>query len=135
MQRRSFLSLLGLAPLATAASAATQLSTPSPPALPPEPWQEGPENLERWRRSPRHPLWESPDAELIPLITALRNNHRIQFFYSGGTAPGTQRTLTPGHLYTVTDFPGHYLSGYCHLRQAERTFLVSRMSQLTTLSV
>ena len=133
MHRRSFLSLIGLAPLATAASVGAHLTTPDPVPFPIEPWHEGPEALERWRRAPRQPVWESVLPELSPLIASLRKNQRLQFTYFGGATPGNQRVVTPGQLYTVTGFAGHYLAGYCHLREAERTFLVARMGAMQSL--
>lgn len=57
----------------------------------------------------------------------MRSNRPLRFRYHGGTIPAALREVTPGHLYTVEGFPGAYLSGYCHIRHAERTFLVSRI--------
>ncbi len=135
MHRRSFLSLIGLVPLATAVNATHQdnVSKAGPlpfKPLPVEPWRDDPDGLERWRRAVRQPVWESDIPELALLITCLNNEERVQFVYSSGFTPGELRVVTPGQLYTVAGFPGHYLSGYCHLREAERTFLVTRMSQL-----
>lgn len=133
MHRRSFLSLIGLAPLVTAVSATPHLVALEADPLPIEPWREGPETLERWRRAPRQPVWDSVLPELTPLIASLRKNQQIQFAYSGGTTPGSRRIITPGQLYAVNGFSGHYLSGYCHLRNAERTFLVARMRAVQAL--
>ncbi|MBE7538081.1 MAG: WYL domain-containing protein [Opitutaceae bacterium] len=133
MHRRSFLNFIGLVPLATATCVVANLKATETKPLPIEPWRDGPDTLERWRRAPRQPVWESDQPELSLLIEALRKNQRVQFSYFGGSALGDPRVVTPGHLYTVAGFPGHYLSGYCHLRDAERTFLVARMSEVDTL--
>ncbi|MBP7141846.1 MAG: WYL domain-containing protein [Opitutaceae bacterium] len=130
MHRRSFLSLIGLVPLATAVSAPPEDNIPKPGPLPVEPWHDDPDALERWRRAIRQPVWESGLPELALLISCLNTDERVQFVYCSGSTPGKLRVVTPGQLYTVAGFPGHYLTGYCHLRDAERTFLVSRMSHL-----
>lgn len=130
MHRRSFLSLISLVPLATAVSATSQDYTPKADPLPVEPWHDDPDALEHWRRAIRQPVWESDIPELALLISCLHADERVQFVYCSGSTPGELRTVTPGQLFTVAGFPGHYLSGYCHLRGAERTFLVARMSNL-----
>ena len=132
MHRRSFFTLISLVPLTIAARAATQDDTPKPDPLPVEPWLDGPDTLERWRRAQRQPVWESDVPELALLISCLRSSERVEFAYSSGSTPGQLRCVTPGQLYKVEGFPGYYLSGYCHLREAERTFLVARMSRLAS---
>lgn len=133
MHRRSFLSLIGLVPLTTAVNATHQDKALRTGPLPVEPWHDDPDGLERWRRAIRQPVWESDIPELALLISCLRADERVQFVYRSGSTPGILRVVTPGQLITVAGFPGYYLSGYCHLREAERTFLVARISQLALI--
>jgi len=97
-------------------------------AFPPEPWKErGEDALSRWRAAVRRPVVEGEGAELRRLAEAVRRGRRVRFCYWGGNESGERREIAPGMLYTVDGFEGVYLSGYCHTRGAERTFLVARM--------
>ena len=87
----------------------------------------GPEALARWHRAARRPVAGGDDPQVRALAAAARSNRRIRFRYYGGSTPGIEREVSPGLLFTAEGFPGVYFSGYCHLRRAERTFLVARM--------
>jgi predicted DNA-binding transcriptional regulator YafY len=138
MNRRSFLLRSTLAAVALATRAFTResdeegrrlprLPEAAKPVLPPEPWDEEAEELARWRRAPRLPVLDSTAPELSPLLLAIRTGGAVRFRYFGGSGFGAVREITPGLLFSVAGFPGTYVSGYCHVRRAERTFLVERM--------
>jgi len=80
-----------------------------------------------WLKAVRSPVFESDDPVLKNLIAAVLRQEPVEFCYWGGSEPGSERRVTPGLVFRVQDFPGHYLAGYCHLRQAERVFSVERM--------
>jgi hypothetical protein len=126
MLRRHFLAHLAWLPLGLWA-ADSRLPLRSADPLPPEPWAMGPEALARWRRAARRPVADSNDPQVHLLAAAVRSNQRIRFSYLGGSTPGAGREISPGLLFSAEGFPGVYLSGYCHARRAERTFLVARM--------
>ncbi len=126
MLRRRFLALLAWLPIGLRVVGRCAPVRAAEP-LPPEPWSMGPEALARWHRAPRRPVADSDDPQIRALAAAVRSNRRIRFRYLGGSTPGAGREVSPGFLFTAEGFPGVYFSGYCHLRRAERTFLVARM--------
>ncbi len=126
MQRRNFLHSLALFPLGFLGFNRQPPAVPKA-TLPPEPWELGPEAYAQWRRAPRRPMVADTAPLTRRLAQAIQANQALRFRYDGGSTPGMERRVTPGHLYTVEGFPGVYLSGYCHTRRAERTFLVARM--------
>ena len=82
------------------------------------------------------PLLEGVDAarvgeHLDALHDAVARQRRVDLSYSGGLGqpgPPVQRQVDPYGLYYRQG--NWYLVGYCHLRQAERTFNVTRMRTL-----
>lgn len=135
MNRRSFLLRAALGAFAIAARVLGQGGETSnrsvSAARPPEPWRtENADALSRWRAAVRRPVVEGEAAELRLLAEAVRRGRRVCFRYFGGSESGAAREVAPGLLYTVDGFDGVYLSGYCHARRAERTFLVARMGDL-----
>jgi predicted DNA-binding transcriptional regulator YafY len=72
-------------------------------------------------------VWESADLLQARLVQAIATGDGVEFDYDGGNEPGQRRRVSPGLLFTVDGYPGTYLAGYCHERQAERTFLVDRL--------
>ena len=116
--RRSFLvrlaGVLGISPIALSISRASDI----------EPWQRGPEWLEKWKRATREPVTESADTTLCRLVSAVENARAMDIVYYGGSTPGARRRISPGLCFRVQGFNGIYLSGYCHLRNAERVFRV-----------
>ena len=87
----------------------------------------GPEALARWRRAARRPMRQGDDPRLQALTAAVGSGRLVGFRYWGGSTPGAKREVSPGLLFTAEGFDGVYFSGYCHVRNAERTFLVARM--------
>jgi predicted DNA-binding transcriptional regulator YafY len=89
--------------------------------------ETSPDFLSSWKRSPRHPVFETSDPTLARLIEATQAGRDLVFRYFGGTTPGEVRHVSPGLVFRIQDFPATYLSGFCHTRQAERVFRVDRM--------
>jgi len=76
-------------------------------------------------------------AEHAPTLPPRSTHERSRSH--GGPAATTRifhlhRKLSDGKRFTVAGFPGDYLSGYCHLQEAERTFLVARMSEVAAVA-
>lgn len=128
MHRRHFLSTLVRFPAVFAFAVPARHAISLDPAdLPAEPWRSSPEELARWRRAARRPVMDGAEPLTRSLATAVRAGRRVRFRYHGGSTPGAPRDVSPGLLFTVEGFTGLYLSGYCHTRRAERTFLAARM--------
>jgi hypothetical protein len=131
--RRTFLALLTAAPIALLARARGERgeTSPEPRPTPPRaalaPWEGEPDLLARWRRAPRRLVLESAEPVAASLLAAIRAGETVEIIYDGGATPFTRRSVAPGALFEVEGFPGLYLSGYCHHRAAERTFLLSRL--------
>lgn len=159
MNRRHFLltSLLALPGLLAIASFATQ---PTPVAVPlpgsgassasavflPGGFEEN--TLEYWKRAPRIPItdWPSASVALEPvgapasdldgivrsILHALENGTALAFTYVGDPLAETSRRVTPALLFRAEGYPGLcYITGYCHLLQATRTFCLDRMREVT----
>ena len=135
--RRSFLSLLTVSPLALLVRARANPErmeagitlVPIPRREPGRiaPWAGDPETLGRWRRAPRRLVLESFDETSSQLLHAIRIGSSVDILYDGGSLQCERRTIAPGALFEVEGFSGYYVSGYCHTRRAERTFLLSRL--------
>lgn len=93
------------------------------------PGGEIPEWLERWRRLPRLPLWESADLTLGQLIRAIEHGRSVRVIYEGGSTPGEARLFTPELIFRTRedDTAAIYISGWCHVRQAHRTLRLDRL--------
>lgn len=133
MHRRNFLHHVLLIPLTAPAMASARNQTPdrtaAPLIAPPDDFV----GLARWRRAARRPLVDvtaNDSATVRFLARAIAENQSVCFRYAGGELHRLKREVTPGALFRVDDFPGTYVSGYCHLQQAERTFSVERISDL-----
>jgi len=90
----------------------------------PEPWVRGPEWLEKWKAVARRPVREHGEGKIARLIAAQEIGRAVSFRYLGGADPGETRRVSPGLVFQCEEFPGTYLSGFCHTRQAERVFRV-----------
>ncbi|NHI16797.1 WYL domain-containing protein [Microbacterium excoecariae] len=66
------------------------------------------------------------------LATAVREGRAVRFRYRRPGGESTERTVDPFGL--VLSGGEWYLKGWCHLRRAERTFLVARMTDLEVTS-
>lgn len=75
---------------------------------------------------------EAVSPTLEKLRQAAREHHRVRMSYQGrGRSDPTVRDLNPYAL--VHRWGWWYLIGFCHTRQAIRTFRVDRISELTVL--
>jgi len=86
-----------------------------------EKWDD-PEWLQRWQVAPRLPITTSSEPHLRRWLKAIRSGRVVSVRYFGGDTPGAVRRISPSALFQVEDFPGVYLSAYCHKRQKPRTF-------------
>jgi len=168
MIRRSFFQTLVAALLPPPVIAATKRTTPSHPPLPTEvpsppaspraptdPYLDPfPEWLREWRETPKQEVFVDnlPDHihphQLALAETILRHvamGQSLSFRYTGGSEPGTIRTVLPTLLFRLYSFSHHphridhpvaflhadksphYLLGWCQSRQAARTFRLDRM--------
>lgn len=76
---------------------------------------------------------ESVATHLAPLRQAIHDQHQVTLSYQGRTQPETTtRTVDPYAL--VHRWGWWYLVGYCHVRQAVRSFRLDRITQLQTLA-
>ncbi|RUO33770.1 helix-turn-helix transcriptional regulator [Aliidiomarina soli] len=68
---------------------------------------------------------------LMPLMEAIESQRRVMVIYIGKDKTRLERELDPyGMLYRL----GHwYIGGFCHLRQALRTFRLDRLATVTVL--
>ncbi len=141
MDRRSFFqhsiltslsAALGLRAHASEQDLAKVLEDKEIPLIPSPP-SETENQLERWRRQDRLPIWDSDHPSLLILIQAVRANRRVRFTYGGGSTPGSRRVISPSLVFAVKNFPGTYVSGYCHEREEERSFLFTRIADIRPL--
>ncbi|MGM0430843.1 MAG: helix-turn-helix transcriptional regulator [Pseudomonadota bacterium] len=70
---------------------------------------------------------------LMPLMEAIESQRRVKVIYIGKDKTELQRELDPyGMFYRL----GHwYIGGFCHLRQALRTFRLDRLAEVNLLKV
>lgn len=69
------------------------------------------------------------------LQAAIDRGKRVAFTYTGSNGQNTQRTVQPKSLAILEPFgwDKRSLTAFCHLRNADRTFLLSRVSELRIL--
>lgn len=91
--------------------------------------QAGP-GLADWRRFHWVPLFESVHPTAQRLIVAARQQELLTLRYWGGSTPGVARCVLPRLVFQAGGCGPLYVSGYCHLRRAERVFRVERMELL-----
>jgi predicted DNA-binding transcriptional regulator YafY len=80
------------------------------------------------------PPADTPQDEraLITLTRAIEAEQGVSFAYQAPEQPVTQRDVDP---YGLTFWNGHwYLSGFCHLRQALRSFRLDRIHKVQALT-
>ena len=59
---------------------------------------------------------------------ALYSGRRVHITYVDGNGERTRRWVTPRQVLGLADYL--YLQGYCHLREAERSFRLDRIVEL-----
>ena len=80
-----------------------------------------------WRLVYWVPVYESVHPTAQRLILAVLRNEMLSLRYWGGSTPGRERSVSPGVVFQVGGRGPLYVSGYCHLRRAERVFRVDRV--------
>ena len=76
------------------------------------------------------PAWPSDGIQLpIELGEALYSGRRVLITYVDGNGERTRRWVTPMQVLGLADYI--YLQGYCHLREAERSFRLDRIVELS----
>jgi len=162
MFRRSFFQTLAAVLLPQPLIAATKPKLPTvEPFLPPfprpgtDPYLEPfPEWLREWRETPKQEVFadDLPDhihpnqfALAETILRHLAMGQPLSFRYTGGSDPGTIRTVLPTLLFRLYHFyhdphridhpvavlhadkSPHYLLGWCQTRQAALSFRLDRM--------
>ncbi len=98
--------------------------------------------LAAWRRLPMQPIIAMADLDFnssdfptaVWILIRLSNPEAfLEFFYNGGTEPGSRRRVLPAILYhkiqdPALPHPPLYLLGWCTQRNAPRNFRVDRIS-------
>lgn len=74
-----------------------------------------------------------PPASIATLRSAFLKNRQIRFDYRNTRGESENRTVSPLRLDLVGDT--WYLRGWCHLRDAQRTFRLDRMDELLITSI
>ena len=65
--------------------------------------------------------------------TAIEEKSAISILYSGGSAPGTPRKITPIRIRTTKKSDSEiFISALCHISNTEKTFAVSKITQILT---
>jgi hypothetical protein len=87
--------------------------------------------LDRWKSATRTPLRFSSNPDVQGMIKAVEGGDILKFYYFGGSSPRSGRVVSPAAIYSVEGFDGQiYLTGYCHERQATRTFRIDLMERV-----
>ncbi len=72
------------------------------------------------------PVWPNDGIQLpTELGEAIYSGHRIHITYVDGDGERSERWVTPKQVMGLADYI--YLMGYCHLRNAERSFRLDRI--------
>jgi predicted DNA-binding transcriptional regulator YafY len=91
--------------------------------------REGPW-LADWRQADWVPVYESVHPTAQRLILAAARHEMLTLRYWGGSTPGRERRISPELVFQLGGCGPLYVSGYCHLRRAERVFHVGRVELL-----
>ncbi len=75
------------------------------------------------------PAWPNDGIQLpTELGEAIYSGRRVHITYIDGNGERTKRWVTPMQVLGLADYI--YLQGYCHLREAERSFRLDRIVEL-----
>ncbi len=80
-----------------------------------------------WLATPHLSVGSTKDPVLCFLLRAVYEKREVEFTYLGGTKPGQRRRVRPLELFRLSDYGSSYLTGFCALRQANRTFRVDNL--------
>jgi predicted DNA-binding transcriptional regulator YafY len=80
--------------------------------------------LADWRLAPWVPVHESVHPTAQRLILATLRHEMLPVRYWSGSTPDQARAVSPGLVFQLGGRGPLYVSGYCHLRRAERVFRV-----------
>jgi DNA polymerase-3 subunit epsilon len=76
------------------------------------------------------PAWPNDGIQLpTELGEAIYSGRRVHITYVDGNGERTRRWVTPMQVLGLADYI--YLQGYCHLREAERSFRLDRIVELS----
>ena len=71
------------------------------------------------------------DKRLI-VAKAIKTDAALEFYYSNYNGEASKRTVS--NLDYSEEFGTEYISGFCHLREEDRTFKIERISRLKVVS-
>lgn len=91
--------------------------------------------FKRRRRLPPPTIVRLEDDTSRALQSAIDKQCRVRFVYTDHAGRASQRTVQPSSLALLEPFgrDKRTLTGFCYLRGSERTFLLSRISNLRVL--
>lgn len=84
-----------------------------------------------WRQAHRTPVFIAVHPTAQRLILAALRHEMVRLRYWGGSAPGSERCITPDLVFQLDGCGPLYVSAYCHQRRAERVFNIGRLELLT----
>ena len=75
------------------------------------------------------PAWPNDGIQLpTELGEAIFSGHRVHITYVDGDGKRTERWVTPRQVLGLADYI--YLQGFCHMREAERSFRLDRIVEV-----
>jgi predicted DNA-binding transcriptional regulator YafY len=85
-------------------------------------------DLKNWQKALRKPVRTSREPLVNLLLEASKNGEYVEIIYSGGSTPGTKRSIVPVQLFSVKGYDDSiYLEAICDLRKETRTFRLDRL--------
>ncbi len=80
--------------------------------------------LQEWLAEPRLRVTTAETPVEQHLLLAIQEGREVEIIYSGGSQPGLRRRVRPLGLFRLAQCGCTYLTAFCTVRQAERTFRV-----------
>ena len=99
------------------------------------------DNLIAQNKTQESVINDMPDEELeyipkddkrLAVAEAIKTDSAIEFYYSNYNGEASKRTVS--NVDYSDEFGSEYISGYCHLREEDRTFKIQRMSSVKVVS-